>query len=60
MLTVGLLWQFHRRLWASNVWGTGSLSGGGTGIPHATWHSQKKKKINYEKQAKINHTLYID
>ena len=59
MLTVGLPWQFHRRLRASNVRGTGLLSGWGNRIPHTTWHSQKKN-INYEKQTKINNTLYID
>ena len=32
------------RLHALNTGATGSVSGRGTKIPHAAWHSQKKKK----------------
>ena len=32
------------RLRASTAGDTGSIPGGGTRIPHATWHGQKKKK----------------
>ena len=33
------------RLHASNAGGVGSIPGQGTKIPHAVWHSQKKKKV---------------
>ena len=36
------------RTWCSNAEGPGSISGRETKIPHATGHSQKKKKKNRE------------
>ena len=32
------------RFCASNAGGMGSIPGGGTKIPHAAWHSQKKNE----------------
>ena len=36
------------RLCTSTAGGAGSTPGQGTKIPQATWHSQKKKKINVQ------------
>ena len=40
---------------ASTAGGTGSIPGQGTKIPHATWHSQKKKinRTGNEEEIKI-------
>ena len=42
------------RLHALNTGATGSVSGRGTKIPHAAWHSQKKKKICGESRSSID------
>ena len=39
------------RLCPSTAGGPGSISGGGTKIPHASWHGQKKKKKRYDNTA---------
>ena len=39
------------RLCASMAGGTGLIPGWGTKIPHAAWHSQKKKKIRERETA---------
>ena len=40
------------RLSTSSGRGMGSIPGQGTKIPHATWHSKKKKVYNNKKETK--------
>ena len=43
MILLDFLAVHWLRLCVSNAWGTGSIPGHGTKIPHAVWYSQKKK-----------------
>ena len=44
MILLDFLAVHWLRLCVSNAWGTGSIPGHGTKIPHAVWYSHKIKK----------------